>query len=565
MAKKILIVGGVAGGATAVARMRRLDENAEIILFERGPYVSFANCGLPYYIGGVITQRQQLFVSDKQKIEARFNVDVRLNNEVLSINKQAKTVEVKKLLTGETYTENYDTLLLATGSSPLIPKPEWQKPNNVFTLWNIEDTDLLYSFIQNNNPQNAIVVGGGFIGIEVAENLIFKGINVTLLEMAPQVMAPFDPDMSILLENELRSKGVDLRLNTVLEDISEDGRTVSLQDGTTIETDLIVLSIGVRPNNELAKEADLELNQRGGIVVDKFLRTSDPDIYAVGDVIEVEDFVSGKPTMVPLAGPANKQGRLVADNILRQEQKPYRGTQGTCVVKIFDLTAASTGMNEKILNANGYEFLKDYLVALLYPMDHSSYYPGAMPLSLKVIFRVSDGKVIGAQAVGFSGVDKRIDVIATAMNFHATVYDLQDLELAYAPPFSSAKDPVNMAGYIAANMLEGLTEGVRISELENLPDSKRILSIQEDAEFLIGTIPGAIHIPLSQLRDRWQELDPNIEYLIYCRTGSRSYFAERILKQKNLKVKNILGGYMSYINSKPVPVKKKSNYCLWWE
>lgn len=557
MEKKIIVVGGVAGGATAVARMRRLDENAEIILFEKGAHVSFANCGLPYYIGGVIANRDLLFVSDKQKIEERFNVDVRIKSEVLKIDKENKTVEVKNLQTGETYLETYDKLVLATGSRPFLPTEDCLDHANVFTLWNMDDTDSVFDFIQTNNPQRAVIVGGGFIGIEVAENLIEKGLDVTLIEMAPQVMAPFDPDMSIMLENQLRTKGVDLRLNTALDKIENGGKSVKLGDGSFIDTDLVILSIGIRPNSKLARDAELELNQRGGIVVDKYLQTSDPHIYAVGDVIEVENFVSGLPTMVPLAGPANKQGRIVADNILRNTKTPYRGTQGTSIAKVFDLCAASTGQNEKTLNKDGLIQGKDYSVVLLHPMDHAAYYPGAMPIALKLIFCIPDGKILGAQAIGYSGVDKRIDVIATAMNFNASVYDLQNLELAYAPPYSSAKDPVNMAGYMAVNMIEVLSETVSISDLDNLPESTVLLSIQEPAELMVGSIPDSLHIPLTELRDRWQELDPDKEYIVYCRTGNRSYLAERILKQKKIKVKNLAGGYTSYLNSQPVAVKKQ--------
>ncbi len=545
MGKKILVIGGVAGGATAAARLRRLDEKAKIILFERGEYISFANCGLPYYIGGVIANRNALFVTTKEDVEAKYNIDVRTRNEVISIDRDKKEIVVKNLVTGEVYWEAYDKLLISTGSSPIVPPLEGIRSDNVFTLWNIPDTDKVYNYIREKNPQKAVVVGGGFIGVEMAENLAHRGLDVSLVEMADQIMAPFDKDMAVLLENHMKENGVNLYISKGLAAVEENGKYVVLQDGTRLQTDMTILSIGVRPNSQLAKDAGLELNKRGGIVVNDMMQTSDPDIYAVGDVIEVTDFNTGLPTMVPLAGPANKQGRMVAGNILGIRPEAYTGTMGTSIAKVFDLEAGSTGLNEKALQAAGKVYGKDYLVTLTHAGSHAGYYPGALQMTIKMIFDL-EGKVLGGQIIGFKGVDKRIDVLATAIRFGATVDDLSRLELAYAPPFSSAKDPINMAGFVAQNILEKITEVVLPSQFFDCKDQMTILDVREDAEYATGRIEGAKHIPLTQLRKRLNELDKNERYLVFCAVGTRGYFAERVLKENGFNAKNLMGGYRSY-------------------
>ena len=562
MSKKILVIGGVAGGATAASRLRRLDEKAEIILFERGEYISFANCGLPYYIGGVIANRKSLFVTTKEDVEAKYNIDVRTQNEVISIDRDKKEIVVKNLATGEVYWESYDKLLISTGSSPIVPPLEGIRSDNVFTLWNIPDTDKVYNYIKDKNPQKAVVVGGGFIGVEMAENLVHRGLEVSLVEMADQIMAPFDKDMAILLENHMKENGVDLYISKGLTAVEEDGKYVILQDGTRLQTDMTILSIGVRPNSQLAKDAGLELNKRGGIVVNDMMQTSDPDIYAVGDVIEVTDFNTGLPTMVPLAGPANKQGRMVAGNILGTRPEAYTGTMGTSIAKVFDLEAGSTGLNEKALQAAGKIYGRDYLVTLTHAGSHAGYYPGALQMTIKMIFDL-EGKVLGGQIIGFKGVDKRIDVLATAIRFGATADDLSRLELAYAPPFSSAKDPINMAGFVAQNILEKLTEVVLPSRFFDCKDQMTILDVREDAEYATGRIEGAKHIPLTQLRNRLNELDNNEKYLVFCAVGTRGYFAERILKENGFNAKNLMGGYRSYQDlHTPHKTKARKNLLL---
>jgi len=548
MGKKVLIVGGVAGGATALARLRRLDESAEIILFERGEYVSFANCGLPYYIGGEIEERDQLLVSTPESLKSKFNADIRTSNEVLKINKEEKTVEVKNHKTGEIYKESYDYLILSTGSSPLKPPIPGIDAPNIFSLWTIPDTDKIKGYIDTNKPKTAIVVGGGFIGLEMAENLHRQGLEVSIVEMLDQVMAPIDFEMAQMVHEHLKSKGVKLHLKDGVSSFSYDNgkTTVTLQSGEKVVGDMVILSIGVRPNGELAKVAGLEVNQRGGIVVDEFLKTSDDSIYAIGDVIEVVDYITKNKTMVPLAGPANKQGRIAANNILADYDETYRGTQGTSIAKVFDLTVANTGINEKNLNKLGKEYKKDYQLALIHVNSHAGYYPGALPMTIKLIFD-NEGKVLGSQIVGYDGVDKRIDVIATAIRLNATVKDLMELELAYAPPYSSAKDPVNMIGFTADNLLRGLTEQVLWRELDTLDKTTHVLlDIREDVERELGFIEGSIHIPLGELRNRLSELDKSKTYITYCAVGLRGYIADRILREHGFKSMNLAGGFNTY-------------------
>lgn len=550
MSKKVLVVGGVAGGATTVARLRRLDENLEIILFERGEYISFANCGLPYYIGGAIEERDALLVQTPESMEARFNIDVRTKNEVTKILKDEKKIEVKDLSTGKVYEESYDYLVLSPGSTPLRPPIPGIDSPNIFSLWNMPDTDAIKEYVEEHCPKKAVVVGGGFIGLEMAENLHVLGIEVSIVEMLDQVMAPVDFEMAEMVHEHIESEGGNLYLGDGVKtfDYKEDGKTeITLQSGKTIETDLVILSIGIRPNGELAQDSGLTVNERGGIVVDKNLKTSDGNIYAIGDAIEVVDFVNKNKTMVPLAGPANKQGRIVANNIVGREEE-YKGTQGTSVAKVFDMTVANTGNNEKALNKLGKEYGKDYLISFIHAKSHAGYYPEALPITVKLIFDL-DGKVLGSQIVGYDGVAKRIDVIATAIRFGATIYDLKELELAYAPPYSSAKDPVNMAAYVAENILNKDVEIILWNEFEDLnKDEIIILDVTEPEEREMGYVDESINIPLDQLRDRLDELDKDKLIVPYCGMGIRGYIASRILKQNGFKAKNFCGGFITYGN-----------------
>ncbi|MBF7096684.1 FAD-dependent oxidoreductase [Alkalibacter mobilis] len=548
MSKKVLIIGGVAGGASAAARLRRMDENAEIIMFERGDYISFANCGLPYYIGNVIDDRSKLLLQTPEDMKSRFNVDVRVKNEVIAIDPDSKSITVKKLETGDTYEETYDDLVISTGSSPLKPPIPGIDSPNVFTIWNIPDTDAIKGYLENNDVKTAAVIGGGFIGIEMAENLHELGIQVSLVEMANQVMAPVDFDMAQYLHKHIESKNVDLILNDGVKEFINTGNktTVRTAGGKEIEADIVILSIGVRPNSQLAKDAGLELNDRGGVVVDDQLRTSNPNIYAVGDVIQVTDYINKVPTMVPLAGPANKQGRMVANNILGKSEK-YNGTQGTSVAKVFDLTVANTGANEKTLNRLGKEYGKDYLAIQIHPGSHAGYYPGSQTLNMKLIFEIPSGKVLGAQIVGGEGSDKRVDVIAASIRFGASVYDLKELELAYAPPFSSGKDPVNMAGFTACNILDNDMETIRSEEIRDLDlDNTILLDVRTPVERTLGYIPNSINIPVDELRENLDRLDKNKTIVVYCAVGVRAWVAVRILMQNGFKVKNLTGGYSSY-------------------
>ena len=543
---KILIIGGVAAGAGCAARLRRLDETANIVMLERGEYISYANCGLPYHVGDVIQSRDALLVTKTEVMRSRFGVDVRTRNEAVSIDRANKTVHIKNLETNEFYDEPYDKLVIATGSSPLRPPIPGIDSPRILTLWTVPDADHIRSLIREKGAKSAVVVGGGFIGLEMAENLHNAGLSVSIVEATDQVMAPIDPEMAMILHDNIRTSGVDLHLAdgvASFED-SSSGVKVTLNSGKKLSADLVILSIGVRPNSQIAKEAGLELNARGGIVVDEYLRTSDPDIYAAGDVIEVEDFITKDRTMVPLAGPANKQGRIVADNIANDLfagddtaflRSTYKGTQGSSVAQVFDLAAASTGLNEKTLLRRGLVRGKDYTSILVTQNSHAGYYPGPLPMFIKLLFSMDGSKIYGAQIVGQEGVDKRIDTIGTAIRFGAGVTELKDMELAYAPPFSSAKDPVNMAGFTAENVLRGL---VSFSDLQ-LPESSVILDVREEAELMGYAIPGALNIPLGQLRTRLGELDPSADYVMICAVGVRSYNAARILMQNgftNVKV-----------------------------
>ena len=547
MSKKVLIVGGVAGGASTAARLRRLDESVEIILFERSPYISFANCGLPYYIGGTIKERESLLVQTPEAMNARFNIDIRVENEAIDIDPNKKIVKVLDIKSSTKYEESYDYLVLSPGSTPIKPSIPGIDSSNIFSLWNIPDTDRIKRFVTDHNIKTATVVGGGFIGIEMVENLHDLGIEVNLVEMLDQVMMPLDFEMAQIVHSHLSSQGVHLYLKNGVKGFEyHQGVTdVHLQDGTSLPSDIVILSIGISPNGELAKAAGLETNQRGGIIVDKHLQTSDPSIYALGDVIEVIDYMTDEKTMVPLAGPANKQGRIVADNLCGRKSI-YEGSQGTSVAKIFDLTVANTGLNEKALNKMGKEYGKDYGLTIIQPKSHAGYYPGAFPMTLKVIFDM-DGKILGAQNVGVEGIEKRIDVIATTIRFQGTIYDLQRLELAYAPPYSSAKDPVNMAGFAAENILKGDQDVLLWKDLSTLNNADTVLlDVRENIEVELGKIQGAIHIPVNDLRDRISELPKDKVIAVYCAVGIRGYIATRILKQAGYKAKNLIGGYNLY-------------------
>ncbi|WP_338472944.1 CoA-disulfide reductase [Niallia sp. XMNu-256] len=543
MTQKIIIVGGVAGGATAAAKLRRISEEVEIVLVERGEYISFANCGLPYYIGETIKERSKLLVQTVEGMSERFNMDIRNLSEVVSIDPENKKVTIKNLKTNEVYDETYDKLLLSPGAKPIVPLILGLEENKtLFTLRNIPDTDKIKNYVDKQKPQKAVVVGGGFIGIEMAENLVERGIEVTIVEMANQVMAPIDIEMASILHTHLREKGINLILENGVDSFADHGQKVILSDGIEIETDMTILSIGVRPENELAKTANLQLGERGGIVVNEYLQTSNEDIYAVGDAVEVVDYINGQKTMIPLAGPANRQGRIAANNMMGKREK-YQGTLGTSVAKVFDLTVASTGNNEKTLKRLG----TPYEVIHIHPSSHAGYYPGAAQISLKLIFNKDTGKIFGAQAIGAEGAEKRIDVIATAIKGGLTVEDLTNLELSYAPPYSSAKDPVNMAGYVATNLIDGELEQIQWHEVDKIVEAGGLLiDVREPMEREFGFIKGSINIPLNDLRDRLNEVPKDKTIYVSCQVGLRGYLASRILKNHGYNVKNVDGGWKTY-------------------
>ena len=547
MSKKVLIVGGVAGGASAAARLRRLNEDFEIIMFEKGEYISFANCGLPYYIGDSIKSRGFLLVQTVEGMKERFKIDVRNLNEVIEIDKNRKKVKVKNHKTGEIYEETYDKLILSPGAMPKIPDIEGIKScKNLFTLRNIADTDKIRNYVDNNKPEKALIVGGGFIGLEMAENLSERGVEVTLVHSREQVMKPIDYEMASILHTHLIEKGVKLILNDKPLKFENSGRKVILRSGKEIETDMIVLSIGVTPESSIAKNAGLEVNEKGAIIVNSKMRTSDEDIYAVGDAVEVIDFVNKKPTMIPLAWPANRQGRLVAD-ILSGKDVEYKGTLGSLVAKVFDLTVAATGNNEKTLRDLGI----DYKAIHIHPASHAGYYPGAEQISFKMLFDPSTGKILGAQGVGKDGIDKRIDLIANSIKAGFTVYDLQDIEVCYAPPYNSAKDPVNMMGYCGANIMENIVENTQWYEIEKLVENgEYILDVREEYEVANGAIPNVINIPLGKLRDRLNEIPKDRKIYVTCQVGLRGYIACTILNQYGYKTSNIDGGYKTYSSVK---------------
>ena len=533
--KKVVIIGGVAGGASCAARLRRLDETAQIVLLERGEYISYANCGLPYHVGDVIKTRAALLLQTPEAMRKKFAVDVRVQNEVVSIDREKKTVLVKRVDSGETYTESYDVLVISTGSSPLKPPIPGIDSSRVQTLWTVPDTDRIRALVREQGVKSAAVIGGGFIGLEMAENLRHAGLTVSLIEALDQVMSPIDFEMAQLLHEGLLQNGVNLHLGDAVESFNDvvGGVEIRLKSGSTVSAELVILSIGVRPNGQLAKEAGLAVNARGGVVVNDHMLSSDPSIYAVGDVVEVEDFISKEQTMIPLAGPANKQGRIAADNIAGLDAS-YTGTQGSSIAKVFDLTVASTGENEKTLVKRGLVKGKDFESIIITQNNHASYYPGAVPMTLKLLFTKDGKKILGAQIVGKDGVDKRIDTIGVATRLGASVTDLKALEFAYAPPYSSAKDPVNMLGFVAENVLGGLVKFAPWDIAETDKDAV-LLDVREDAELLAYAIPGAVHIPLGQLRDRLSELDKSRRIVTFCAIGVRSYNAARILNQNGFE------------------------------
>lgn len=553
MNKRTLIIGGVAGGATTATRLRRRDENREIIVFERGEYISYANCGLPYYIGDTIKSRDALLLQTPEAMKDKYNIDVRIKNEVLEIDPDAKKVIVKDLKTDKTYEESYDDLVIATGSSPLKPQIPGIDHKNIFTLWNVNDMDNIKSYINENKISSAAVIGGGFIGLEMAENLDHANLEVTLIEMQNQVMAPLDLEMANLLHENIIANGVDLILNDGVKAFEDAGEKIKiiLTSGQEVIVDMVVLSIGVKPNSELAAKANLALNAKKGIIVDEYLKTSADHIYAVGDVIEVDNFITKEKTMIPLAGPANKQARILADNLCG-DQKKYHGSQGSAIAKVFDLNAASVGINEKQIKAMKKVKNKDYFTALINQKSHAGYYPGATNLTLKMIFD-ADGKIYGAQIVGQDGVDKRIDTLATTIRLKGTIYDLMELELSYAPPFSSAKDPVNMLGYVAENILSHKARFIEWDEVDALLEDKKddfvILDVTEEMERMVFAIKDSYHIPLGKLRQRINELDKSKLIIPYCAIGVRSYNAARILMQNGFKRVAILSGGTSFYKS----------------
>jgi NADPH-dependent 2,4-dienoyl-CoA reductase/sulfur reductase-like enzyme/peroxiredoxin family protein/TusA-related sulfurtransferase/rhodanese-related sulfurtransferase len=546
---KTLIIGGVAGGASCAARLRRLDETAEIVLLERGAYISYANCGLPYHVGGVIGSRDALLLQTPEGMRQKYRVDVRVRQEATAIDRANKKVTVRHLGTGEEYEESYDTLVLSTGSSPLRPPIPGIDAPRIRTLWTVPDTDDIRRLVREEGVRTAAVIGGGFIGLEMAENLSHAGLEVSLVEMSDQVMAPLDYEMAQLLHGHMEQQGVTLHLGDGVASFADTGGgvTITLKSGKTIQAELVILAIGVQPNSELARAAGLAVNARGGVVTDEHLRTSDEDIYAVGDVIEVEDYIWQDRTMIPLAGPANKQGRIAANNIAGAREA-YRGTQGTSVAKVFDLTAASTGANEKALLRRSLLKGRDYETVLITQNSHAGYYPGAVPLTLKLLFSMDGKTLFGAQIVGCEGVDKRIDTIAAVIRLGGGISQLKELELAYAPPYSSAKDPVNMAGFTAENILQGLG---RFSswDVTETDGAALLLDVREEAELMAFTLPGAKHIPLGQLRDRLGELPKNQPIITFCAIGVRAYNAARILMQNNFSDVQVYPGGTRFYQS----------------
>lgn len=542
---KYLIVGGVAGGATTAARLRRLDEHAEIIMFEKGEYISYANCGLPYYIGDVIPDRNSLFVQTPASFGGRFKVDVRVNSEVISINRDKREVMVKRVGTDQTYVEAYDKLILSPGAEAMRPPIPGIDSEGIFTLRNVTDTDVIKNFINENKPKRAVVVGAGFIGLEMAENLHALGIKVTIVEMQDQVMPPIDFSMAAIVHQHLKTKKVEFYLGDGVDSFTQNncGLSVHLKSGRKLNVDMVILSIGVRADSKLAKAADLEIGVTGGIKVNEFLQTSDEFIYAVGDAIEYTNPITQKPTVAYLAGPANRQGRICADNLVLGNVTKYKGSIQTAIAKVFDITVASTGVSAKTLDRENIP----YIESITHSGSHAGYYPGAIPLSIKIVFSPTDGKLFGAQVIGYNGVDKRLDLIASVVKQGGTIYDLIDIEHAYAPPFSSAKDPVNIAGYVAENILTGRMKVIQWSEISALsPDEYTLIDVRTVGENRNGTIPGAVNYPVDQIRHHLASIPRDKKVVIFCAVGLRGHVASRIVMQHGYDVYNLSGGYKTY-------------------
>lgn len=541
---KTIIIGGVAGGASAAARLRRLDEQGEIIILERGNFISFANCGLPYYIGGAIKEESKLTLQTPASFKGRFNIDVRINSEAVKIDPAAKTVAIRNLTSGQTYTETYDKLILSPGAEPIRPNLPGMTSPRVMTLRNIPDTFKVKSYLAANQPKSAVVVGGGYIGVEMAENLAEAGLAVTIVELADHLIAPLDFDLAVDVHKYVRDKGIKLLLKNGLQSLEDDGQklTLTLTRGT-LTTDFLIMSVGVRPESSLAKSAGLKVNAKGAIQVNERLQTSDPDIYAVGDAIEVKNLVTGQPAFIPLAGPANKQGRIAADNICGLNST-YTGTQGSAVLKIFEMTVATTGLNETAAKAAGLDYDKTYTSS----PSHAGYYPGARNMSIKLLWEKQSLRILGAQIVGYEGVDKRLDVLATALRLGAKVTDLAHLELCYAPPFSSAKDPVNMLGFIAENITTGKLKQFFWHDVAALPrdGSVTLLDVRQPEEYAKGHIEGFINIPLSTLRNNLDRLPKDKPLYVHCLSGLRSYIAYRILIGRGYDCYNLAGGWRQY-------------------
>lgn len=543
---KILIVGGVAGGMSAATRLRRLMEDAEIIVFDKGPYVSFANCGLPFHVSGEIAERESLIVQTPERLKARFAIDVRPESEVVAVDTDKKTITVRHA--DKVYEESYDKLILSPGAKPVVPQMEGlDSADNVFVLRNIPDLDKILNTLNDTKAKRATVIGVGFIGLEMAENLAKKGLQVTIVEKAPHVLPPLDEEMAAFVKDELTRNGITVYTNQSAKAFKDNGKVIILEDGSELLSDITIMSVGVQPESNLAKEAGLKLGMRGGVLVNEYYQTSNPDIYAVGDAIIVKQEITGQDALISLASPANRQGRQVADNIAGIARQ-NKGSIGTAIVRVFDLTAASTGLSERI----AHQQFEDVAVVHTTSKDHASYYPNARDIVLKLIFNQKTGAIYGAQAVGQKGVDKRIDILATAIKAGLTVADLPELEFTYAPPFGSAKDPVNMAGYAALNIMEGFSENVQWYTLsDELAKGKILLDVRTGEEVSHGHFANSINIPLDELRDRLAELDANKEYIISCHSGLRSYIGERILKQNGFKIQNLDGAYFLYSTVKP--------------
>ena len=552
--KRVVIVGGVAGGASAAARLRRLNEDLEIIIFEKGSYVSFANCGLPYHIGEVIQNRESLLLQTPESLKARFNIDVRVNSEVIEVNSSEKKIKVK-MDDGREMDEKFDFLILALGAKPLVPNIKGIENSKILTLRNINDMDKIKEKLESKNIKRAVVVGGGYVGVETAENISHLGIRTTLIEAAPNILAPFDGEMVNILEYEIVNNGINLMTGEKVIEFREKNRGIEiiLESNKVVETDIVILAIGVIPDTKFLSNSGVLLGEKGHILVNDELETNIPGIYAVGDAILVKNYITNESSAIPLAGPTNRQGRIVAGNIENRNEK-YKGSLGTAIIKVFGLTGASTGLNERAVKRLNISYERIYL----HPNDHASYYPGATPISIKLIYEKGSGKILGAQVIGIKGVDKFIDVIATTIKFGGKLEDLAELELAYAPPFSSAKSPINMAGFVGLNLEEGLVEQIVMEDLKNYDKNKQIiLDVREEVEVATGKIDNSINIPLSELRKRFIELPKDKEILIYCAVGLRGYIASRFLLQNGYRVKNIAGGIKSKI--KDIHFIDKSN------